>query len=134
MDFLGVDGKHYPVKINYSDNKSELHKEALFLIKSLYPLIHIAEDTSIKINRSTTLFIDIMIFSLGVAIEVNGKQHDEYTHFFHKNKTKFAHAQYLDSQKEEWCRINKFKLIKLNWNETKYEWSNKLRQTISRKT
>jgi len=43
-----------------------------------------------------------------IVCEVHGKQHDEYTPFFHKTKANFKDHQDRDQRKKQWCEMNEF--------------------------
>jgi len=62
----------------------------------------------------TRLRIDIYNASKRIAIECDGKQHDEYNKFFHKkNKWNYFFQIKRDYKKYHWCEINNIKLIQI---------------------
>ena len=77
------------VSLDSSDNKSKLHLEAVSIIKELIPLARISEEVPIKLlSSSPYVFFDIYVPINLLFIEIQGKQHHEYTPFFHNNKFK----------------------------------------------
>lgn len=127
----GLDGKEYPFKMisRPKENCSSYHKEAIELIKTVYPNSTMLEEVSAKIGYGKTLYLDIYLPTLGVAIEVDGEQHSTRNDFFHKNRQDFLRAQYRDEQKKEWCELNDIKLIRFNFSERE-RWESILREAI----
>lgn len=60
------------------------------------------------------LRLDFYVHLLKVAFEFDGRQHDEYVSHFHKSRQKFQASRVRDWDKEEWCRINEIRLIRVN--------------------
>jgi very-short-patch-repair endonuclease len=48
-----------------------------------------------------------------VAVEVQGRQHDEYVKYFHRNKLEFLKQKRRDADKREYCKINDIKLAEV---------------------
>ena len=61
----------------------------------------------------TRMTIDLYNDTHKVAIEVQGRQHDEYVKYFHRNKLEFLKQQRRDADKREYCRINDILLIEI---------------------
>jgi len=61
----------------------------------------------------TKMTLDFVNLTLRVAIEVQGKQHFEYTPYFHKSRLDFGEQIERDSMKQEWCELNNIKLIEV---------------------
>lgn len=66
------------------------------------------------------LYVDFFLPHRKIAIEIQGKQHQVYTEFFHKTKGAFNQAVNRDDQKRQWCELNKIELI-LIYNEKDLE-------------
>lgn len=62
---------------------------------------------------SNNLELDCYNEELGIAVEYDGRQHAEYTPYFHKNKEAFYNQQYRDYMKQQLCKENNIKLIKV---------------------
>ena len=78
------------------------------------------DEEIIRHNRSLLLGgleLDIYIPSLKLAFEYNGKQHYEYTLFFHKTYNDFEIQQLKDNRKQELCEQNGIKLIVFRYDE-----------------
>lgn len=61
--------------------------------------------------------LDIFVKELGIAIEVDGVQHDEFSSFFHKDADGFKKAFKADQAKDDFCEMNGIKLIRLKYKE-----------------
>lgn len=57
--------------------------------------------------------VDFINFTLHLAIEVNGLQHDKYVPHFHGNKQGFIKSLRSDREKAEWLEMNEIKLLEL---------------------
>lgn len=80
----------------------------------------------IVIEGKKKLFLDFYIPTFGLAIEVHGQQHFEFSSFYHKSKLDFMLSQANDNKKAEWCQLNGINLIVLAYNEKEEEWKAKL--------
>lgn len=96
----------------------------------MYPTIRVCQEVAVKIKPGVTLYLDMYIPLLNVAVEVHGKQHFEYTPHYHKHKHRFGRACLNDTLKKEWCEINKIILVELNYDESRDQWTDKLRRAI----
>lgn len=61
----------------------------------------------------TKMTIDLVNFTRRIAVEVDGKQHDEFNKFFHKDRLNYLYQIKRDTDKEEWCKINNIMLIRI---------------------
>jgi hypothetical protein len=62
----------------------------------------------------TRMSLDLYNANKNVAIEVQGAQHLKHTPFFHgKSKLAFLSQIRRDNDKQEFCRINKIKLVEI---------------------
>lgn len=132
MKALGLDGREYPfnLKDKSISKRSKLHIRAINILKEIFPKTSFTEEVSIKIKSGTTLYLDIYIPIFNLAVEVDGKQHEEYTSHFHKDKMSFYRSQKKDAQKEEWCHINNIKLVRLKESSTDDEWRTQIRKAV----
>lgn len=64
----------------------------------------------------TRLKLDFYIHLLKIAFEYDGIQHQEYIVHFHKSKRGYNRHIDRDLEKEEWCKINGIRLIRINQN------------------
>ena len=73
MKVLALDGTEHTLRLPKTVNrlKSKLHIRAVKLITEIFPFDRIYEE--VKIPKSL-LFIDIFIPTIGLTIEVHGKQ------------------------------------------------------------
>ena len=64
--------------------------------------------------------VDILNATNLIAIEVQGKQHNEFNEFFHGgSRMNFLRSIKRDQEKNEWLSLNGFKLIEINEDEIK---------------
>ena len=61
----------------------------------------------------TRLKIDFVIISLRLAFEFDGNQHEEYVPHFHRTRKGFQRSKDRDWEKEEWCKNNKIRLLRV---------------------
>lgn len=59
--------------------------------------------------------LDFFIPSLRLVVECNGRQHSQHIRFFHKTKQDFHKQQMIDQKKRDWCKINNFRLIEIDY-------------------
>lgn len=126
MNISDLDGNTIKWKIDGTpindgrQGKSQYHNEVRLLLKDVYPTLHILEEVSIPIRRSTTYFLDFYIPLRKLAIEVHGQQHFLFNSHFFKTKLDFLTAQKRDKEKALWCEINNINFVVLhkdNYNE-----------------
>jgi hypothetical protein len=109
-------------------DKSAPHKEAASLLQVFFPGMPIFEEVFLP---GCGLYLDIFVPNLSIGIEIHGRQHFEYTPYFHKTKADFLMACKRDREKAEWCRINDIDLIVLPDGEED-KWKNLISSAISR--
>lgn len=97
--------------------KSRLHLETLFFLKKAFPGAYIIEEYSIKKDRKTTLFFDFFLQSLGLAVEAQGRQHDEFSSFFYGSRHLFLRQRKNDLFKAQYCKEVGITLIYTYYNE-----------------
>lgn len=125
MLIIGLDNKEY--KINFAkyahSNRvvSAGHKRARVLLQQMYPFDRAVEEVTLP-GTNGPLYADFLIPTRRIMIEVHGKQHYEFTPFFHKNKIDFIRAQARDRNKERWCELNDIQYIALKDTESDDEW------------
>ena len=57
--------------------------------------------------------VDILNATKKIAVEVQGRQHDEYNKFFHKNKINYLYSMERDFNKKKWLEENDFQLVEI---------------------
>ena len=97
-------------------NASDFHSSVLKLIKETFPDYIIANDKPIKVGNRT-LYIDIFIKNLKLAIECDGDQHDSFNKFFHGDAAGFVKSKENDMLKTEYCKYNNITLIRIKYKE-----------------
>lgn len=128
MKMIDVNGKmvnadirpsKYPLK---PKSRSSLQGKTQEFLVEKYPAEVILEDFTLPGSR---LSVDFLIWSRGIAVEVQGRQHTEHNDFFHgshENKNFFKQVN-RDLRKLNWCESNGLELIEIftekdleNWN------------------
>lgn len=75
-------------------------------LKELYPKDVILEEVYLPDG----FYLDFFIPSRKLAIEVQGRQHEEFVPHFHGSKADFIKAKTRDAKKQQWCDINDIEL------------------------
>lgn len=105
---------------NPNQQKSKLHKEVTELLIKKFPSANIVEEFHIEVedSRGKThhLYIDLMIPSMSLAVECQGRQHFEPVAHFHQNSG-FSTSQSNDALKRTWCEINNVILIEFRYDD-----------------
>ncbi len=99
----------YPIK---ELSRSSLQGETGHYLVDCFPMDVILEDFTIPGSR---LSVDFFLPKRKVAIEVQGKQHNERVDHFHGPITNFGYKNQMnrDQTKLEWCEKNKIYLIQI---------------------
>ena len=87
--------------------KSALHEKVKALLRGLYPGYTVLEEHPVKVvvhGRKTTLFVDLVVKELRLAIECQGRQHYQFTPHFHGNRPQFAASVQRDQAKAQALR------------------------------
>ena len=133
MKVVGLNGREYnlnlqkyDVKANDKRKRSKHHVRARKLIKEVYHSYRILEEVKLPGSTSThkrsVLYLDFFIPNIRKAVEVHGRQHYEYTPFFHKSKADFILAKARDEDKIEWCELNNIEIVTLKYSGSDDEW------------
>jgi very-short-patch-repair endonuclease len=96
--------------------RSGLQAHIFSLLKELFPNARIRCEHLIK-YKGQNLYLDFFIPFLNVAIEVDGRQHDEYNDFFYNSFLQYYEAYRRDRLKEEWAEKNNVALIRIKEHE-----------------
>tara|TARA_R110000822_G_C15338795_1_gene495945 strand:+ start:12933 stop:13340 length:408 start_codon:yes stop_codon:yes gene_type:complete len=65
----------------------------------------------------TRMKLDFYNDTKKIAVEVQGRQHDEYVKHFHRNKTGFWNQLKRDAKKREWCEKNQIQMVEIRDND-----------------
>lgn len=128
LNLQTIDGYSISHKIesNILEERSKLHLKARELLKQEFPFLIILEEVYMPIFRKKKLPFDFFIPKNNLIIEVHGEQHFKFTPLFHKTRMDYLKSKVRDSQKKEWCELNKFRLVEFLWNEDVETWKMKL--------
>lgn len=101
-------------------NASKPHRDTYEALKSAFPGATIEQEYRIdNPHTSSYVWFDFYLPYMGIAVEVQGGQHDNYNVFFHKgSKLNFVGQQKRDEFKDIWCDQNNILLIKIYESET----------------
>ena len=138
MKAKGLNGREYTWNLNkydvYNDDnkkRSKHHLRARKMLREEYGSYRILEEVklpgSTKPNRRSVLYLDFFIPVIRLAVEVHGRQHYEYTPFFHKSKADYILSLNRDDDKASWCELNEIKLIVLKHSDGDDEWRNAIK-------
>ena len=117
FDIRGKTRKVYPssrIKWNIKKASDAQYRTKLFL-KEFWEQDAVFEEFVIPGSR---LRVDFINFTKKIAVEVSGRQHEEFNKFFHKNRLGFIKSVKRDFQKIKWLEINDIKLIEIYDHET----------------
>jgi hypothetical protein len=111
----------YIVREDDSKKRSKYHIAARNLLREIFSGYSVLEEVKLPGSRfpskKSVLFLDFLIPSAMLGVEVHGQQHYEYIPFFHKSKAEFAMSKRRDKIKLEWCEINNINLIELKYSD-----------------
>jgi len=102
------------IKWNVKRASDAQYRAKLFL-KEFWEQDSVFEEFVIPGSR---LRVDFINFTKKIAVEVSGRQHEEFNKFFHKNRIGFIKSVKRDFQKIKWLEINDIKLIEIYDHET----------------
>ncbi len=130
---IGFDGRERPWKLSKcivsGDQKrprSKLHILARKLLREQFLYDTILEEVPLpgshKPSRKSTLYVDFLIPSHSLAVEVHGRQHFEFVVHFHGNRQGFQKSKARDRDKANWFINNNIELIILSYSGTEDEW------------
>ena len=110
--------------------RSNLHVLARKVLRKQLPYDRILEEVPLpgshKPSRKSTLFVDFLIPSESLAVEVHGRQHFEFVAYFHGDMQGFRKSKARDKDKANWLELNSITLITLNYSETEDEWRERI--------
>jgi len=126
-----IDSKKYVIKNNDTRKKrSSFHIMARDLLKDVFCGYLILEEVKLPgstcPSKKSVLFLDFLVPTFNLGIEVHGRQHYEYCQFFHKTKAGFLDQKRRDSVKESWCELNNINLIVFNYADDIQIWRKQL--------
>ena len=127
MKVRGLDNKSHTLQLDIKNRgeSSQLHVRARKILQELMPFDKAFEEVALegsKTSKNGLLYVDFLLPSQSLAIEVQGEQHSKYVPFFHKTKAGFTRSKVRDDIKREWCELNDITLVELPYNETDDEW------------
>jgi hypothetical protein len=114
---LDIEGNSVTVSLSISDFpvrpkefcKSGIQYDVGQILRNKYKFCTILEEWTVP--GSGGLKIDFFIPQRSLAIEVNGRQHYEFSKFFHKDQKGFDRQKNRDIIKKNWCDLNGIELI-----------------------
>ena len=84
---------------------SKLCDQVVDTLRESFPGMKITRELHVNYEKQR-LYIDIWIPQLNLAIEVHGKQHDEFVKHFHGTIEDYWKSNRRDRLKKEWADVN----------------------------
>lgn len=95
---------------------SQLAKSVRETLKEAFPNSLIKEEEYIN-YKGQRLFFDFYIPTVNLYVEVQGSQHSSFSKHFYADKSAYSAAKRRDKLKEEWCDLNDFTLVQVDYTE-----------------
>lgn len=89
---------------------SKLSDDVYSLLKQCFPHYTIIKEYYISLDGSK-LFFDFYVKELGILIEAQGRQHEEFIKHFHTDAGGFLASKHRDNLKLEYCERKNLILI-----------------------
>ena len=96
--------------INWDRKVSKPQKRIKDIIRPYWEGQDVYEELLIPSSR---LRVDLVNFTLNIAIEVSPSQHTSYNKFFHKSYAGFNSSIDRDKDKYSWLKLNKIDVVEL---------------------
>lgn len=94
------------------DSRSKFQSTVKFQLQPFWKRHIVYEEFPVVGSRMTLDFVNL---TLRVAIEVQGRQHSEFTPFFHgDDRLNFGDQLFRDSEKLDWCNNNGILLVEIH--------------------
>jgi very-short-patch-repair endonuclease len=100
------------MKSRRTERMSKPQRITLQVLEKLFPNFDIYSEIYID-----GVYFDFLIPLLNLALETDGRQHEEYIPHFHKNAAGFSRSKNNDNKKEKLCEINQWTLIRISDND-----------------
>ena len=125
-----IDLKKYIVRGDDTKKRSSYHLRARDILRETFKGYSVLEEVKLPGSRNpskkSALFLDFLIPSVMIGVEVHGKQHYEFCPFFHKTKAGFYGHKRRDAIKKEWCEINEVTLVEFSYLDSDEEWGDQI--------
>lgn len=98
---------------------SFIETQVLYILNELYPSNPFKQvfTQHYILYKGKRLYFDFFIKKLGIFVEVQGKQHEEFNKHFHGDKEGFLNHKNRDNLKLEYVQYNDFYLVYINYND-----------------
>ncbi len=125
MKVIGLDGRVHQLTLPLNERNrkrdcSEPHERARRLLHRLFSCDRIHEE--LYLPGSGGLYLDFLLLSRKMAVEVHGEQHYSFVPFFHHSIQGFIESKQKDANKRSWCELNNIKLIELKHDQSDEQW------------
>ena len=91
-------------------SRSKVQRQVKKFLKDYWSKCIVYEEFPVYGSRMS---VDILNATKKIAVEVQGRQHDEYNKFFHKNKINYLDSMERDFNKKKWLEENDFQLVEI---------------------
>ena len=115
------------VRSNEQRPRSQLHKNARLLLRTLYPTLQISEEVSVTLRHGKKVFLDFYINTIKTVVEVHGSQHYKFNSLYHSCAQDFLNQKKRDGDLQDWCSLNNLNYIELPFNEDEQQWQERLK-------
>jgi len=134
MKVFGLDNKEYRLVLKKENGRdcSSGHKLARLLLKEVFPFDAAYEEVLVP-GCGNNLYLDFVIPTRKIVIEVQGQQHKKPSKFLNGGTTGFKKQLARDNKKIEWCKQNNLILVQLDDGHTD-KWEKQLRTIFSKTT
>jgi hypothetical protein len=102
------------------------HNLSMEIVKEKWPTVRVLQEVSVPVRKGQTLFLDLYIPALNLAIEFQGEQHFKYTPQFHRSHYDFVSSKQRDQDKKLWCELNNINFVEFDYKDTEETMREKL--------
>jgi len=95
-------------------SRSKIQRKVKLFLKDYWENCIVYEEFPVYGSRMT---VDIFNATKKIAIEVQGKQHNEFNKFFVKNNVNYLYSMERDLNKKKWLEDNDIQLVEVLENE-----------------
>ena len=122
MKFIDTRGRSHSIDVRPSkfqrkeegEGRGKFQTQVGAIIAEMYPSDYILEEFPCV---GEGLHLDFFIPRKKIAVEVQGRQHTQFVEFFHGSADGFKAQRARDQRKQEWCELNKIRLVKIDVGE-----------------
>lgn len=131
MKFFSLDGRPNTLRLSGKEadpNRpaSSGHRRARALLFELYPFDTIYEEVHLP-GAKWDLYVDLLVPSRKLAVEIQGEQHRKFNLFFHGTPAAFREQARRDVTKRHLLEFNGFRLVAIDDDHPPAGWASLIR-------